>query len=152
MKPDVTIVAERTPVVLEKRRPLTRAEFAQILLNQNGRCGCGCGAKLQPMTEKVVDEHRVALALGGTNDLSNRELWRAPCSVAKTAGKDAPAIAKAKRLAGETCTGPKREIPTHVNAWGPKGGRGFSARTRKFDGSTGPTKKAARAAREKDHG
>lgn len=139
MRPNVTIIPEREPVAIEKRRPLTRAEFAQILLNQNGRCGCGCGAKLQPMTEKVIDEHRVPLALGGTNALSNRELWRAPCAAAKTASKDAPAIAKAKRLNGETGQN-RRKVPIKS--------AGFSTRTRKFDGSIGPTKKAARAARE----
>ena len=121
MKPDVSIMAEREPVTIEKRKPLTRAETIALSVDQNGRCGCGCGKKLDALREGVIDEHRVALALGGTNDLSNRELWRAPCSAAKTAGQDAPAIAKAKRLAGETCTAPGRPIPTHVNAWGTRG-------------------------------
>ncbi len=139
MKPDLTIVAERPAVVLEKRRVLTRVEVIELSVRQAGRCGCGCGAKLDALREGVIDEHRVALALGGTNDLSNRELWRRPCSAAKTAGKDAPAIAKAKRLAGETCTGPTREIPTHVNAWGPKGVRKLQSRGFQKRPSSSPT-------------
>lgn len=120
----------REPVPIEKRRVLTRAEFGQLMVNQDGRCGCGCGVKLAPMQERVIDEHRIPLALGGTNDLSNRELWRHPCAKAKTSGKDAPAIAKAKRLIARE-NGTRRErapIPSRPDPW-PKGrklaGRGF---------------------------
>lgn len=120
MKPDLTVIPAREIPTIEKRRPLTRSEVIELSVRQNGKCGCGCGGKLDALREGVTDEHRVALALGGTNDLSNRELWRTPCSIQKTAKKDAPAIAKAKRLNGETCTGPTKPIATHVNAWGPK--------------------------------
>lgn len=112
----------REPVTIEKRKPLTRAEFGQLMIDQSGRCGCGCGEKLQPMTERVIDEHRIALALGGTNDLANRELWRLPCAKAKTAGKDAPAIAKCKRIEARE-NGTRRErkpIPSRAGGW-PKG-------------------------------
>lgn len=123
MKPEFSALAERPPVTIEKRRVLTRVEVIELTVRQLGKCGCGCGGKLDAMREGVTDEHVIALALGGSNDLDNRELWRTPCSQAKTAKKDAPAIAKAKRLAGETRTGPARKIPTKVNAWGPKGSR-----------------------------
>lgn len=112
--------------MIEKRRPLTRAEFGQLMVDQAGRCACPCREKLQPMTEGVIDEHRIPLALGGSNDLSNRELWRKPCAAAKTAGRDAPTIAKAKRQAGEKGQRARREkrgkgsIPSRPNAW-PKG-------------------------------
>jgi len=143
MKPDVSIVAERPVVVPEKRRPLNRAEMAHLCITQNGRCGCGCGEKLDALREGIIDEHRVPLALGGSNDLSNREAWRKPCAKAKTSEKDAPAIARAKRLAGETCTGPKREIAKHVNAWAPKGSRKLP-KGQKF-----PSRKTARNASAK---
>lgn len=88
----------RAPVTIEKRKPLTRRESLQLMLDQDGVCACGCGVKLQPMTEGVIDEHRIALALGGTNALTNRHLFRKPCAKAKTSDKDAPAIAKVKRI------------------------------------------------------
>ena len=115
----------RPAVIIEKRKPLTRAEFGQLMIDQGGRCGCGCGEKLQPMAERVIDEHRIALALGGTNDLSNRELWRLPCAKAKTAGKDAPAIAKCKRIVArlDGTRRARQPIPARADPW-PKG-RGF---------------------------
>lgn len=138
MKPEFSALAEREPVTIEKRRVLTRVEVIELAVRQGGKCGCKCGGKLDAMREGVTDEHVIALALGGSNDLDNRELWRKPCSDAKTAGKDLPAIAKAKRLAGETgkakrltdetCTGPTRQIPTRVRAWPPKGSRKLSSR------------------------
>ncbi len=145
MKPEITIVPERAPVTANTapRRPLTRAEYLQLCLDQNGKCGCGCGVKLDALREKVTDEHRIPRALGGSDAVENRELWRKPCSDKKTADRDIPAIAKAKRLAGEVGIG-RRKVPIKS--------AGFSSRTRKFDGSIGPTKKAARAARENDHG
>lgn len=133
MKPDFTALAEREPVTIEKRRVLTRVEVIELAVRQGGKCGCGCGGKLDAMREGVTDEHVIALALGGSNDLDNRELWRTPCSQAKTAKRDAPAIAKAKRLAGETCQGPTKTIPTRVRAWPPKGSR--KIKSRPFGGS-----------------
>lgn len=112
----------REPVTIEKRRVLTRAEFGQLMIDQNGRCGCGCGEKLQPMQERVIDEHRIALALGGTNDLTNRELWRLPCAKVKTAKKDQPAIGKCKRIVARN-DGTRRQrkpIPQRADPW-PKG-------------------------------
>lgn len=117
----------REPVEIEKRRVLTRVEVIEIAVRQGGKCGCGCGQKLDALREGCVDEHVIPLALGGSNDLDNRELWRRPCSAAKTKA-DQTSIAKAKRLAGETCTGPKRAIPHRVNAWAPKGSRKIPSR------------------------
>ena len=55
MKPEASAIPERdrTP---EKRKPLTRAEFGQLMIDQEGKCACPCGEKLQPLTEGVIDE------------------------------------------------------------------------------------------------
>lgn len=97
--------------LVEKRRPLTRIEIITLAVEQGGKCGCGCGEKLDAAREGVIDEHRIPLELTGTNDLSNRALYRKPCAAEKTKA-DHAAIAKAKRLAGETCNGPRRQIPS----------------------------------------
>lgn len=111
--------------LVQDRRKLTRMETIEICVRQNGRCGCGCGKRLDPFAEGVIDEHLIPLELTGSNDLENRALYRKPCAKAKTE-IDAANIAKAKRLAGETCTGPtKRPIES----------RGFDkALTKGFDG------------------
>jgi len=83
----------------EKRKPLTRMQFATLILQQDGRCGCGCGTKLQ--ADRIIDEHIQALDFLGSNELSNRSLWDRDCSKHKTAG-DLAAAAKGKRLRGLT--------------------------------------------------
>ena len=120
----------RPPVTIEKRRPLTRRESLQLMLDQNGRCGCGCGVKLDPMGEGVIDEHRVALALGGTNDLTNRELWRKPCAGRKTAAKDAPAIAKAKRIEARENGTRRPRKPIQSQGFDKSKTRGFDGKVR----------------------
>lgn len=133
MKPDVSLMPAPDRST-EKRVPLTAKQRAQLALDQCGRCGCGCGEKLDHAREGTIDEHIVALALGGSNDLANRAIWRKPCSTVKTA-MDMAYIARAKRLAGETCTGePARKLQ----------GRGFGSVNRKLDGTVGLTRKAAR--------
>ena len=104
----------RPPVQIEPRRVLSRREVIELAVRQSGRCACPCGQKLDALREGCVDEHRIALALGGTNDLANRELWRTPCAKAKTAGKDHPAIGKCKRIeARENGTRrPRKPIPS----------------------------------------
>lgn len=109
MKPERSILPEREPVAPEPRRVLTRRETIELAVRQNGRCGCGCGEKLDALREGVTDEHVIALDHGGTNDLSNRSLWRTPCSRKKTAEQDAPATAKGRRLRGETGQRKRRE-------------------------------------------
>jgi hypothetical protein len=120
-----------TAADIEKRKPLTRMQVIQLMLDQDGKCGCGCGVKLNPRTEGVIDEHRVPLAQGGSNDLENRHLYRKPCAVKKTEGKDGDnsRTAKAKRQGGETGQYARREargggsIPQRVDPWPPKGSR-----------------------------
>lgn len=134
----------RPAVEIETRRPLTRREVIELAVRQGGRCACPCGEKLDALREGVTDEHRIALALGGSNDLENRELWRTPCAKAKTATLDQPAIAKCKRIeARENGTRRARKaIPQ----------RGFGSQTRKFDGTVGPTRKALRQAANDEAG
>lgn len=116
----------REKVEPEKRKPLTRREVIELAVRQGGKCGCGCGVKLDALREGVVDEHLIPLEIReNANALDNRALFRKPCADAKTKA-DRKAIAKVKRLAGETCTGPRRPIRS----------RGFDkTRSRKFDGT-----------------
>lgn len=118
----------RERVIIEKRKPLSRRESLQLMLDQNGRCGCGCGVKLDPMGEGVVDEHVIPLEIReDANALDNRSLYRKPCARTKTDKKDAPAIAKIKRIeARENGTRrPRKPIPS----------QGFdTSKTRGFDG------------------
>jgi hypothetical protein len=99
----------------EKRKPLTRVQFATLLLGQSGRCGCGCGKKLQP--DAIIDEHLVALDFLGSNELDNRSLWDRDCSKRKTAG-DLSEAAKGKRIRRETGQQARRERRGHgsINA------------------------------------
>lgn len=129
MKPEITVAPVRVPEPPVARKVLTRAEFGQIMIDQNGRCACGCGEKLQPMTEGVIDEHLISLGAGGTNDLKNRALYRKPCATAKTVG-DKGTIGKVKRIeARENGTRRQRKaIPQAANPWPPKGSVKFAPR------------------------
>lgn len=64
---------------------------------QGGKCPL-CGRPMES-GEKLVDEHLMALGLGGSNDFTNRALVHATCAYAKTFGDegDIAKIAKAKR-------------------------------------------------------
>lgn len=108
-------------IQIEPRKPLTKKQRAELALRQDGLCGCGCGVKLDHVREGLTDEHVIPLALGGSNDLSNRQLWRKPCATGKTKG-DVSQIAKAKRqgrergqqarrAAGKTKPIPSRHFP-----------------------------------------
>lgn len=92
------------------RKALTRTEI--ILLCQRQAtglilCGCGCGEPLDPVTEKVIDEHGLARKLcepgseAERDVLENRSFYRWPCAVEKTRG-DLAQIAKARAQGGET--------------------------------------------------
>ena len=103
-------------VTTEARKRLTAAEKSLILERQHDLCG-RCGLSLvwglvdgKPVYGPMIDEHIIPLGTTGTNDLSNRQLWCVECAHDKTK-RDLKAIAKAKRLAGETCAKPKRKWP-----------------------------------------
>mgnify|MGYP006269408179 CR=1 FL=1 len=101
----MTRVAPKTgeEVPATKRKPLTRKQRFNLYLKQDGNCAnCECRIRLARTALGEVfgsiDEHIIPLALGGSNDLSNRGLYCVPCAKAKTAQVDIPAIAKTKRL------------------------------------------------------
>lgn len=118
---------------MTKRKALTRVQLIQLMLDQEGKCGCGCGVKLDPMNEGVIDEHVIPRELsepghqGERDDLSNRRLFRKPCAKAKTTGTDIPQINKAKRQGrerGQQARLAKRgkgTIPARINPWPAKG-------------------------------
>jgi 5-methylcytosine-specific restriction endonuclease McrA len=87
----------REPVLPQKRRKLTRVEFARLLLAQDGRCA-RCRLRLVP--EAIVDEHLTALDHGGTNDISNRALYCLDCARNKTA-TDFAVTLHGRRIRGE---------------------------------------------------
>ena len=91
----------------EKRKPLTRLQFATLILKQEGKCGCGCGMKLQ--ADRIIDEHLQPLDALGSNDLSNRALFSLDCAKRKTQA-DRAARDKGRRIRGEDGQGPKRKI------------------------------------------
>jgi 5-methylcytosine-specific restriction enzyme A len=90
------------PVETVERRRLTAAE-RRALLDRQGFVCAACPTKLTLEIEggivigAMVDEHIIPLALGGSNDLSNRELRCPTCAKAKTL-RDLRAIRKAERI------------------------------------------------------
>lgn len=79
---------------LHKRKPLTTKERVENFKAHNGTC-CICGGKIH-VTEAWIDEHMLALAMGGTNEMSNRGIAHVKCAKVKTKD-DMGQIAKAKR-------------------------------------------------------
>jgi 5-methylcytosine-specific restriction enzyme A len=88
----------------EERKPLTRKQYRELFLAQDGRCK-HCNQRLEvkgaqevEVAAQSIDEHLVPLWLGGSNDIAtNRELWCLPCTKPKTAG-EATARAKSDRV------------------------------------------------------
>ena len=89
---------QRAPALPVPRRRLTRVEFAQLMLDQDGRCAA-CREKLR--ADLIVDEHLTPLDQLGTNDLSNRALYCTACARAKTEGDQAN-IRHGRRVRGES--------------------------------------------------
>lgn len=86
------------------RQRLTKFEFATLFLAQEGRCGCGCGERLE--AGKVDEEHTRPVGLDG--QAKPDSLWKRDCHKNKTR-KDVADIARAKRRAGETGQRARRE-------------------------------------------
>lgn len=82
-------------LTLHKRKPLTTKERVQLFHDHGGKC-CLCGGKIHAPKEKWIDEHELALALGGSNEWENRGPAHVSCAREKTR-KDMAAIAEAKR-------------------------------------------------------
>lgn len=75
------------------RQRLTKHEYAVLFLQQNGRCGCGCGERLE--AGKVDEEHSIPVAFDGPAKPDS--LWRRDCHKRKTK-IDIKAIAKTNRI------------------------------------------------------
>jgi 5-methylcytosine-specific restriction protein A len=86
--------AGNLPVIPERRKPLTRAQR----LRMHDEHGSKCVICLEPIPagEPFIDEHVIPLALGGSNDKSNRGPAHIGCAKIKTQ-RDQRMIAKAKR-------------------------------------------------------
>jgi hypothetical protein len=82
-------------IELHKRQPLTKLQRAKLFRDRGGICG-GCELRIG-VSQLWIDEHRIPLAMGGTNDWSNRELRHEHCAKEKTK-IDMQQIAKAKRI------------------------------------------------------
>lgn len=119
----------------EKRRPLTRNLLATLILEQAGKCAA-CGSKLNFAKKgQVVDEHRVPLFSGGTNDTDNRELRCKPCATVKTSA-EAPDRAKVRRIEGKKTQADRRSRAKAEGTYRPIQSRGFDkTRTRRMDGT-----------------
>lgn len=136
---------------MTKRRALNRTETILVLQRQTAApilCGCGCGEPLDPVKERVVDEHVIPRELsevghqGERDDLDNRRFYRWPCALEKTR-TDLARIAKAKAQGGETGQYARRQKRGH----GAIQSRGFDkTRTKRFDGSV-----VARPQKAHDH-
>ena len=119
-RPDVQPIA---------RKPLTKLQFAQLAVEQNGKCA-NCGVKLKFEPHQIRDEHVISLFGGGSNDLSHRQLWCNECVKQKNAD-DAARHAKLKRLRGETGQQARRSRAKSQNKYRSIASRGFEKRYRK---------------------
>jgi 5-methylcytosine-specific restriction protein A len=89
-----------------------------------------CGDRLRKRSDYQLD-HEIPREIGGKHAVENVRPLCIDCHKAKTA-LDAKVIAKAKRLAGETCTGPSRR-PLPKGA--PLAGTKASGLKRRMDGT-----------------
>lgn len=67
---------------LEVGGKLSAGLAAKLFKLQSGKCACGCG---QPLGEDYHRDHRMPLALGGTNTDDNMQLLNARCNLQKGA-------------------------------------------------------------------
>lgn len=139
MRPEVSIIPEPDRST-EARKPLTPKQRAELFAAHEGRCYL-CGEKIKS-GEPWDDEHVIQRWVSGDDSLANRRpAHRLTCHKVKTAN-DATVRAKVKRIIARE-DGTRRErkpIPS----------RGFSDRTRGFDGQVKLTRKAARYLKAKD--
>lgn len=102
------------------RRALSQSNFVKMLLAQGAIIPCGCCGKPIVDPKNIEREHLNALKISGDDSVDNQQLWhKRPCSQIKTNGSkatsygsDKHAIAKVRRLTGQTKEGPKRQWPS----------------------------------------
>jgi hypothetical protein len=97
------------------KRYTSDKDRALLMLECGGKCKCG--VRLE--RANTIVEHSTPLALGGLDILENKYLQCRDCAAIKTHGgsakattygSDIHAIAKVRRLRGETKQGPKKQI------------------------------------------
>lgn len=112
---------QREPVELDERKAFTTT-FERDVLRRFVVCA-RCGERMRRRSDYQLD-HEIPLQIGGKHDPSNVQPLCVDCHKKKTA-LDQAIIAKAKRLAGETCAGPtKRPIAQRPGGgWPAKGTR-----------------------------
>jgi hypothetical protein len=97
-------------------KPVSRKLAVDCLLDRFERAMGGlpcpvCGAPLLP-GQKIQFDHIHADVFDGPHEYQNlRPIHYDPCHKKKS-GQDIAANAKVKRLRGETCTGPSKQIPS----------------------------------------
>lgn len=97
-------VFQRPRVEPEERQAFTTT-FERDVLRRFVVCA-QCGERMRKRSEYQLD-HEIPREIGGKHAVENVRPLCIECHKAKTA-LDAKVIAKAKRLAGETCAGPSR--------------------------------------------
>jgi hypothetical protein len=109
----MSVFGDREPVEATERRRLTAAQKAHLLGRQRDRCA-SCQESLiwavvegRPVYGPMIDEHIIPLELGGSNDLSNRELRCVPLRQEKDprrsqGHRQSRSYSSAPRRSGET--------------------------------------------------
>lgn len=118
---------------MEKRKPLTRAQIAELTLRQMGKC-LRCNERLDFVTKgAVIDEHLRPLADGGTNETSNRAFFCKPCATPKTI-KESRDRGKSKRIAEGRTQADRRQRAKAAGTYRPIAGKPFPKQKRKMQG------------------
>lgn len=129
----------RPPVELDVRKAIPKAWKAAALERSGGTCAypdCDVTAPLEY-------DHMLCLALGGKHQAENIQPLCVPHHRAKT-DLDIKMVARSRRCAGETGQRARRDR----RGAGSIKSAGFGPRSRKFDGTVSPTKRALREAND----
>lgn len=97
------MAAETNALVHVKRKPLTKRQRLAMFLAHGGKC-CICKGQIDGVRERWIDEHILALELGGDNAMDNRGPAHERCAKEKTK-KDHSQGAKGKRQAANHLAG-----------------------------------------------
>jgi len=139
-------MTRRSPAEKPARRTITAAWMCKMLIRQamnTGGIRCPlCDVTIVP-NDETTTEHMHPLALGGADTVENTCLVHKQCARKKTigtkattAGSDIHAIAKGKRLRGETGQGKrKRPMPGSKGHWLKKPLHGNAAPRKGSDGN-----------------
>ena len=90
------LVSEDTITRSTRRSVFSTSFRLNLFLKRKGTC-TSCSQKIDAGKAWDID-HILPLALGGTNELKNLQIFCKPCHQSKTSQSDIPRIAKTKRL------------------------------------------------------